>query len=269
MKKFVFLLGAAMALTACSEDVYNDVENEEESMYSTNSFNDNNSGQSSLYPGSNGISFPAANYVSPWDIWYREGKKVNGQTNLQPAYLFTNGNADDFSPYDIEVFAYIGLAYFDSHDDGTYTDVKTGASYPLTTGAYPHLYPPTNPHEVGNLVRTPIPIVSDAYPAATSGLRLEDTESHLLMPGIAMQDRYPQFSQGQTFDFAGSITPQEINLLRIYGKVFFYEVHVYDKVTGTPVLNTLMHPKIETLPTGSSSPAQGWEKVTDLFRTNL
>lgn len=41
MKKILFLLGGIVTLTACSEDVYTDVENTEpESMYSTNTFVD-------------------------------------------------------------------------------------------------------------------------------------------------------------------------------------------------------------------------------------
>ena len=62
-----------LTLTACSEDVYQEAEMQNEeagSQYQTNSFNDNNSG---IYWGNGGIREWGDNYISPWDVWYRGG----------------------------------------------------------------------------------------------------------------------------------------------------------------------------------------------------
>src|SRR5690606_41490734 len=101
MKKILFLMGGVIALTACSDEVYTDVETTEESMYSTNSFHDDNSG--GYYD--DGTKIPGYEYFSPWDIWYNRG--YPGQ---QPVYLFWNGNVDGggeadlaYSPYELHI----------------------------------------------------------------------------------------------------------------------------------------------------------------------
>lgn len=64
------------------------------------------------------------------------------------------------------------------------------------------------------------------------------------------------------FDQAGTLLPQERELLAHYGKIFFYEVYVTDKVTNAPVLHTLMHPEIKTLPSGIPDDIDaGWKPV--------
>lgn len=76
MRKLVFFLGEVVALTACSEDVYQEAEmqNEESgSQYQTNSFDDDHPGDL----GSGGFNNFATNYFSPWDIWYNRGSDQN------------------------------------------------------------------------------------------------------------------------------------------------------------------------------------------------
>ncbi|WLD24123.1 hypothetical protein NU10_01640 [Flavobacterium dauae] len=264
----------ALSLTACSSDsVFEEQNTDEELPMTTNSFNNNNSGQYGPNPTPN---FYGKNYISPWDIWYRKSI-VNGQQDLQPFYYFTNGNMEDVTPYDIRAFAYAGLAYFDSDNDGTYNDPKklqdTGNGFvaALNNGNYPNLYAPlSNPQEVGNLIRIPVPIDVPAYPNPNSSFRIEDKINHL--PVIGATNAAPKYTTPYSgFNFGGTITPQERDLLANYGKIFFYEVHVYNKVTGALVLSTMMHPKIQTLPNGITLPSDvdpGWKPVTDLSGTN-
>jgi len=257
------------ALTACSEDVYEDAEMQNEeagSQYQTNSFNNQNSGQYAGY-GPGGIGFWGINYISPWDVWFR-GETVNGHSNLQPSYFFANGNMEDVTPYDIEVFAYAGLAYFDGDNNGVYEDPKllqnTGNGFvaQIDNGNYPNLY--ANNQEVGNLVKTPVQIDVPAYPNPNHSFRYEDRLDHFPLPSPQGQPKYVP----NAFDFAGTLTQDELDLLQDYGKIFFYEVNVYDKVTGAFIMSTMMHPYIGTLPTGSN-PDPGWVPVTDQIGNQL
>ena len=221
-------------------------------------FNNGQSGHAHGDSGGSGLIWVGDNYASPWDIWFRENT-YGPIGNLQPSYMMNNGDMEIItSYYDLEVFAYIGLAYFDGGDDGIFHDVAhldPSTGLPIVIAdmfnnptLYPNLYPTNNQHEVGNLVKTVVPIISNAYPDPLHGFRIEAEDKHLLMPGgnNKFLPQYPTWTQ--TFDFAGTLLPDEEELLKTYGKVFFYEVNVYDKTTGAPVLlGQIMHPEIETL----------------------
>lgn len=257
-EKSIIALMGLFALTACSEDVYQDAEEQNADMNAPPSFNNEDSGQYGAGPWYNWYGI---NYISPWDIWFRTSN-VNGHIDFQPSYLFTNGNVEDVTPYDIRVFAYAGIAYFDGTDDGQFHDVvQVGAPpvHDLTSGNYPNLY--ANGHEVGNLVRIPVSIDVPAYPAANYSFRIEDKINHLPTIGATNASaKYPFPYSG--FNFAGTISPNERELLANYGKIFFYEVHVLDKVTNALVLSTLMHPEIKTLPSGDPDDLDiGWKPV--------
>lgn len=213
-----------------------------------------------------GIGWPGINYLSPWDIWYRNHPNpVPGFGILQPWYLITNGNADDPSPYNIEVYSYVGLAYFDGNDDGVFNDPQTGASIPLASnfgGNYPNLYGGTSAtgHEAGNLVRVTNSFKVPGYPTPKSSLRIESKTRHLAIPN-QNDARYPYLDGADQGFVYGQLTGPERNILEQYGKVFFYEVKVYSKSTGALVLSTFMHPNIETLPNGTNDP--GWKEILD------
>ncbi|SFN19932.1 hypothetical protein SAMN05421741_10274 [Paenimyroides ummariense] len=243
-----------------------DQQNEEAgSQYQTNSFNDNGSGG---FIGG-GLSNLAINYYSPWDIWWNRGPEYY---DMQPSYVISNGiDEESSSPYTIRVHAWIGLAYFDGDNDGLFYDISPTrfGNPPLLVAdmtanpfAYQNLY--VNNEEVGNLVRTTTSL--DFLPQ--EGARIEDLRDHLPMPNgtapryASTPPPYNWAAWAGGFDCTGTLTPQEELLLRDYGKVFFYEVDVFE---GAAFVGTYyLHPDIQTLYDGSVSK---WEKVPDASGT--
>ena len=260
-------------LAACSEDAYQSAEEQnaqDGSQYQTNSFNENDPGNTHGDDYSlSGEIWKGADYYSPWDIWYRVNNYGDGK--LQPNYIFSTihtGEKEGVSNnYTIEIYAYVGLAYFDGINDGTYADVATAPTiqYNLASGFYPNLYAGNN--EVGNLIKTDVITVQP-----NESIRLEDTTLHLLTNLPSAQDKYPLNSGGQFFGFSG-ITPQEEDLLSIYGKVFFYEVVVYDASIGSlPIAHEFMQLNPRGYPSGSmpaSNKTKYWEPVNDLIGNQI
>lgn len=244
MKKIRLILFGLCTLTACSDDAFQEVEkqNEESGLQNqVNSFNDGNSGEH--LP--DGTKYPGDNYASPWDIWYRV------YTGKQPGYIIRNGTVETTSPYKLEVWAYAGLAYFDGANDGIYNDPKIGAQFPINNGNYPKLF--ANGQEVGNLVRTAVPFTLNPQ----EGFRMEGNTNHLPMTGGS--NKFPQ-----VFNFGNQLTTQEHTLLRDYGKVFFYEVRVFQASNNAFVGTYILHPEISTIGTTTA-----WETVKDLGGTAL
>jgi len=242
-------------------------------------FNPNDSGQSGWHDPT-GIGRPGSNYFSPWDIWYRNHPNPipgSGLSNLQPWYLITNGSEDDATPYDIRVYSYVGLAYFDGTNDGVFNDPSNPTvSIPMAQnlgGNFPNLFGgnlATGGQEAGRLVRVTNSFDLPAYPDLNSSMRIESTQYHMA-DGDPNFARYENILPGwQERFFFGNLTGQERDLLYEYGKVFFYEVEVYHKNTNVLVLSTLMHPLIETLPNGDPSKLDsGWKPVEDLANNHL
>ena len=246
MKKIKLILFGLCTLTACSEDAFQDAEKQKEEsglQNQTNSFNDGDSGEH--LP--DGTKYPGDNYASPWDIWFNRGF-----TDKQPAYLLTNGTVENISPFRLEVWAYAGLAYFDGVNDGTYNDPHAGTQFSLNNGNYPKLF--ANGQEVGNLVRTAVPVTllpQDAF-------RMEGSVNHLPMTGSG--NKFPQ-----VFNFGNNqLTTPEQNLLRDYGKIFFYEVRVFQASNNAFVGTYILHPEISTIGTTTA-----WKTVKDLGGTAL
>lgn len=250
-------MGGVVALTACSDEVYTDVETTEEDMYSTNSFNDDKPGFAFGDSDGSGNIWAGENYASPWDF------NLRTLPGKQPAYVMVNGNEENYSPYTLEIFAHVGLAYFDGLNDGSYDDPFTGNSSPIGNGGFPNLWDGTK--EVGNLVRIPVPF--DLSPGDSS-IRLEAMFDHLPVfnsttTNIPSDPNYVAYPD--VFNFANSVNAQEEELLKEYGKVFFYEVNVWE--IGNFIGTYLMHPYIETVQPNANIPTQMgglWHEVTDL-----
>jgi len=239
------------------------------------SFNDGGSG--GINP--DGISDLAINYFSPWDIWYNKDPKYY---DFQPSYVFNNGDVDgNYSPYKLDVYAWVGLAYFDGANDGVFNDLylqSIGSPSSIVAdmignqNLYPNLFTMNgiDPQEVGNLVRVDQPLTFNPL----EGARIEDRTYQLPMPDSQWSSgdsRYgsspPPYNWANWapgFNFSSSIstgamTMEEEFLLRNYGKVFFYEVRVFEG--GTFVDTYYMYPEIETLPKGKS---EKWYEVEGL-----
>jgi len=251
-------------LVACSEDVYQedvyqetDKMNEEAgSQNQVSSFNDASPGGTT----GSGISIQPSNYFSPWDIYFNRGTQ---HYEMQPSYIFNNGNNEgNYSPYTLRVYAWGGLAYFDGDNDGVFKDIsQTGsptiASMAANPTQYPNLYKISagQHQEVGNLVRTSTPLTFNPLEQA----RIEDRADHLPMPGATLPryaTTWPAWANG--FNFAGATTSQERTLLKQYGKIFFYEVDVFEG--GVFIGKYYLHPEINTLPGGGR-----WQNVEDVL----
>jgi len=155
------------------------------------------------------------------------------------------------------------LAYFDGNNDGAFYDYNLGLTSPAVAdmAANPTQYPNLltfnagQPQEVGNLVRTTNPLPFQPLQDA----RIEDLQDHLPMPGGTAPRYTSMFGPwAGGFDFAGTLTPDEELLLRDYGKVFFYEVEVFEAATNAFVGTYILHPEIKTLPAGA---AKNWHPV--------
>ncbi|WKW45954.1 hypothetical protein P3875_09205 [Myroides sp. JBRI-B21084] len=204
----------------------------------------------------------ATNYFSPWDIWYNRGADFIG---LQPSYVITNGDVDgNFSPYVLKVHAWVGLAYFDGKNDGIFEDHHTQNTFAINNGGYPNLF--ANGEEVGNLVKTTISTLFQPQ----EGARIEDMEDHLPMPGgtdpryLNTPPPYNWAAWANGFDDGGILQPMELLLLRDYGKVFFYEVDVFEAATNAFVGTYILHPEIQTLPQGTN---KKWHPVPNVLGT--
>ena len=266
MKKILLLMGGVVALTACSDEVYTDVETTEESMYSTNSFNDLDSG---FVGGPGGTKAPGKEYFSPWDIWYNRS-----HLGQQPVYLFGNGNINGggeeelaYSPYELHIMPYVGLAYFDENNDGHYTDLylqlqgapNNGVVADFNTGNYPNLYDLNNPlgfpQEIGALIKAD-PIIIQPM----QSLRLEDDVEHLPSSGLTYVNGAQIPSVGFTFN-NGQVNGFEESLLREYGKVFFYSVEIYEN--GNLIDTAVLHPDVVTLHDSTGH----WVPADDTFNS--
>lgn len=210
-------------MTACSDDVYDEMNQQNEQLANdannggiqTNSFD-------SGFPGYyNGGIVPGTGYVSPWDVWYRNNP-------FPPIYVISKGSG----PLEMTVTAWVGLAYYDDNDDGQYHDPFLATTSPpglvadFWSGNYPNLF--TNNQEIGNLIPAK-PIVLGAGMGPENELPINSTD-HL---PVIQSNVSPIGNPNQLFfDISGTATPQEIQLLADYGKVFYYEVLVTDGAGG-------------------------------------
>ena len=241
-KKAVLFTGF-FVIAACSGDIYDEIDQQNEQLTSeqnannngmqTNSFEDSNPGWINL-PGGGGAPFinPGDGYQSPWDIWFRNKPYT-------PNYAFSNrGGGGHTSPLTIRITPWVGLAYFDGANDGFYNDDDLLLNNPpglvanFNGGGFPNLY--ANGKEVGNLVPAK-PFILDGTTMAQSELSIasdwaSSNPKHLLSPtGFSNPAAYNP--NNITFQFPG-LLPQERDLLAQYGKVFYFEVDVTETATS-------------------------------------
>ena len=215
-KKAVLFTGF-FAIVACSGDVYDEIDQQNEQLENdannggmqTNSFDDS-------FPGyySGGI-VPGTGYVSPWDVWYRNNP-------YPPSYVISKAS----DSLVMSVTAWVGLAYYDSNNDGFYNDpfLPLVGSPSLVadfwSGNYPNLF--NNTQEIGNLIQTK-PIILDSSSGPENELPIISTDHLPVIQGNVSPIGNPM---KLFFDITGTATSQEIQLLADYGKVFYFEVTV-------------------------------------------
>src|SRR5690554_80153 len=266
MKKIIFTLMGLCTLIACSDDALVEAEQHGNEMNSPPTFNPQD-------PGGNSPLTPGGNYLSPWDIWFRNEPLLLGGTPLTPAYTFTNGGGSHSSPYIVYAYAYVGLAYYDGTNDGQYHDSREAFFNPpgliadLTIpGLYPNLW--QNGQEVGNFIRVELPIKLDGSYLIGSECAITSFTDHLpIDSGSIDTGGFPVGAVnplGQFFDLANYsvATLDEQLLLQEYGKVFYYEVIIVDAWSNT-LFQDFLPPEINTL----GAPDFDWQPVEDLTGT--
>src|SRR5690606_36401666 len=243
------LIAALFALAACSEDVYQEIDQQNNGLETEgDAVSDDGSGgnapftfnpnQPGYYNGP-GSFLPPDEYYSPSDIWKRSTIDV-------PYGIFNH--ASEFTMY---VRAYIGLAYYDGANDGTFNDVAPGGpNFNLTLpGQYPNLY--ANSQEIGNLMPSVWITGQPELIFAADG-----PFSHCpVLNGNVGHNTLNQYFNLPT------ATPSERQLLASYGKVFFYEIEIVEIATGSiiPTPHRFLQVECETL----GSPWYFWDPITN------
>src|SRR5690606_10470722 len=223
MKKSLFALIGLFTLVACSEDVYDeiDLQNEETANEANNGGMQTNSYHGPDHGYYNGGIIPGGGYVSPWDVWYRNNPNP-------PVYMIGKASGS----LEMTVTAHVGLAYFDSSDDGFYNDPflpligSPSLVADFWSGNYPNLF--AGNQEIGNLIKAK-PIIIGAGMGPENELPISSTD-HL--PVIQANVSPITNPNKLFFDISATATPQEIQLLADYGQVFYYEVVVTDGAGG-------------------------------------
>lgn len=171
-------------------------------------------------------------YKSPWNI----------DSLRRVQYTFDSNGANWDGVY-VRITPYIGLAYYDGNDNGTYN--TPSGTFNLANGNYPNLY--ANGQEYGDYVQAnPIILASQMLTGVggwyTHELWIQSDEDHCPLVNIPVGINYNLYSLG--FDIVNNATIQpttvlggatltspppagtadEERLLREYGKVFYYKI---------------------------------------------
>jgi|SRR5690554_114313 len=206
-KKITLLMAVFFALAACSEDVDQELDQQTSGL------------EEGYFPDSDGsggtkpFTDESPHYSSPWDI--------NEWNTEQVWHVFANLTGPDPSIQLIFAFTpYIGLAYYDGHDDGLYHD-NMGVVADFNTGLYPNLY--ANGHEIGNFIPANS-IVMNNYGMGDMDFAITSSTTHCpVFDGNAGVS-----NGGQYFAINPALAnPMEQRLLADYGKVFFYKYDIF------------------------------------------
>ena len=79
-----------------------------------------------------------------------------------------------------------------------------------------------------------------------TGFLMEDTDAHLPIDDGSQNPK--PYATNDGFRFPGGLTQQEEDLLKQYGKVFFYEVNIFEN--GNLIDHAVLYPEVETLAAG-------------------
>src|SRR5690606_2419555 len=169
MKKIVLFILGIFALAACSEDVYHDIDKQNNGLEVGSDPASEDSGGNAPFthvPGS-------PPYDSPWEI--NEAGNPSIITVTPVPYRFENQTGDWGSPYliTLRVTPYVGLAYYDGNNNGDYFGTA------LNTTDYPNLYAGGN--EIGNFIPAFLITLDGSGLPSTGGtvvLEIESSADH-------------------------------------------------------------------------------------------
>src|SRR5690554_3821900 len=113
MKKITLAIFSIFALTACSGDVYYDIDKQNNGLETGNNPDSEGSGGNAPFT-------IAPDYESLWDI--------NTRGQHEKWYRFDNWTGDwgSAARLDFRITPYVGLAYYDGTPDGIYNDTYLG-----------------------------------------------------------------------------------------------------------------------------------------------
>src|SRR5690554_2204308 len=222
MKSKILALAGFFALAACSEDVYQDIDKHNEVLEQSGVGSDDsgNIAPFTFVPGPGG-------YESPW--------------MFGSAISLNYWSFSDLSNYGfyLRVTPYIGLAYYDGADDGTY--VTPTGSYNLAAGGYPNLY--SSGSEYGNYIAAAPYVINGQWTTGAStqelsvqggghcpvmaattwtfnphGIFFDVQNNNVILPTTVTP------LPGVVVPPVPSATTPEAALLRDYGKIMYYKI---------------------------------------------
>lgn len=218
MKKSIIALMGLFTLIACSDESYQEADKMNES-----GTVENTGSQNSIKTVD-----PTNSYESPFDI------SIAGS----PLHYTMHNNTN----FELSVTPYVGLAYFDGRDDGTYYSTS------ITTG-YPNLY--NNNIEYLNLIECP--------PIVIAPMTSLDESPLYHCPTVNPNAVF--------FDVVGAgATLAEATLLESYGKAYYYNVDVIDRSTSITVFSGLVRLKFD-----NPAPVAPWGplSITSMFNDDV
>lgn len=195
------------------------------------------------------------NYISPWHIRFNTDPVLNFGSATAIFYKFENKTGDWGSPHllTLRVTPYVGLAYFDGIDDGNYY------GYNITVAS--NLF--ANGSEIGNFIPArSFDIDGTGIPAGgTVQLDIKSSKDHcpVVQNTFAVQNPNSIY-----FDVSSIIAPTtfEEQLLKDYGKVFYYYLEAIDPVTNTVIWDEYMMPDNYFTPDNNYWDLTGVDHVT-------
>ena len=232
-----------LTITACGSDVLED-------SYQENSNLESNKSGNTVYSNVPGTT----NYLSPWDIDFNTDPISGANYPSTTYYKFENWTGDWGSPHllTLRVTPYLGLAYFDGDDDGRY--------YGYNITVVPNLF--ANGSEIGNFIPArPFIIDGTGIPSGgTVQLDIKSSTGHCPVEPNTLSIHNPNSIY---FDISNivPVTTFEEQLLKDFGKVFYYKIEVLDP-SNNIVFESYMMPDNNYVPDNFNWDLTGVDHIT-------
>lgn len=217
MKKIVLSILGIFALAACNEDVYQDIDTQNNGLEAANTASDDS-----------GVNAPFTEvniYYSPWNI-----------DSISIPVKYTIENSTNVTPSGRLIFRvtpYVGLAYYDGVNNNNYYGTL------LNLANYPNLY--ANGYKIGNFIPAQ-PIILDGTGApGTEIVEIESINNHCPVIQTMNPINNPNNEYFDVSPIIGVSTLEE-SLLASHGKVFFFYWEAIDPTTNVVVNSHFVTP---------------------------